>query len=195
MNTEKPNTRHRILDACISILEEQGGKGVRMGDIAKKTGISRQALYLHFSSRTDLLVASTRHLDEKLDIDARLADSRAAQTGIQRLSSYVKAWGNYIPEIYTVAKPLLIEQDTDQAAEAAWSDRMEAMREGCEAAISALHRDNKLSSEWNTKSATDALWTLLSVRNWEQFTQQCGWSNQQYIDHLICMTNRLFVSP
>jgi hypothetical protein len=50
-----------------------------MSDIAEATGISRQAAYLHFASRTELLVAVTPHLDEVLDVDRRLAPSRAAQ--------------------------------------------------------------------------------------------------------------------
>jgi len=44
---------------------------VTMADIAKAAGISRQALYLHFPTRVDLLVAMTRHLDAQNDIDDR----------------------------------------------------------------------------------------------------------------------------
>ena len=47
--------------------------------------ISRQGVYLHFASRTELLVAATRYLDEVLDVDRRLAPSRAATTGAERL--------------------------------------------------------------------------------------------------------------
>ena len=123
------------------MLEEHGGRGVRMGDIARESGISRQAVYLHFASRTELLVAATRYLDEKLDVDSRLAPSRAATSGIERLSLYIECWGNYIPEIYGVGKALLLARDTDDAAAAAWDDRMAAMRDGCRAAIDALHAD------------------------------------------------------
>ncbi len=55
MSSENIETRTRILDATVRMLEEQGGRGVRMGDIAKAAGISRQAVYLHFSSRAELL--------------------------------------------------------------------------------------------------------------------------------------------
>ncbi|MFC1795838.1 TetR/AcrR family transcriptional regulator, partial [Pseudomonadota bacterium] len=95
-----------------------------MGDIARQAGISRQAVYLHFASRTDLLVAATRHLDQVLDVDRSLAPSRAATSGTERLALYIECWGNYIPEIYGVAKALLLAQDTDEAAAAAWKDRM-----------------------------------------------------------------------
>lgn len=36
-------------------MEDRRGQGVRMGDIAKAAGISRQAIYLHFDTRTALM--------------------------------------------------------------------------------------------------------------------------------------------
>ena len=73
MSRKKPDTRTRILEATVHMLEEQGGRGVRMGDIARESGVSRQAVYLHFASRTELLNAATKFLDERLEVDRRLA--------------------------------------------------------------------------------------------------------------------------
>jgi AcrR family transcriptional regulator len=177
------------------MLEKHGGRGVRMGDIAKETGISRQAVYLHFKSRTDLLVAATRYLDSKLDIDDRLAPSRAATSGVERLTLYIECWGNYIPDIYGVAKALLLARDSDAAAAAAWDDRMEAMRDGCRAAIDALHADGTLAPGWTRSKATDTLWTLLLVPNWESLTVDCGWSTKEYIRRVTTMALQTFVAP
>ena len=114
------DTRTRILEATVGMLEEHGGRGVRMGDIAAAAGISRQALYLHFASRTELLVATTRFVDERLDLEQRLAASRSASSGTQRLARFIEFWGSYIPEIQGVARALLLARDTDDAAAAAW---------------------------------------------------------------------------
>ena len=165
-----------------------------MGDIATETGISRQAVYLHFASRTELLVAATRHLDEKLDVDDRLAPSRNATSGIERLALYIECWGKYIPDIYGVAKALLLAQETDEAAAAAWEDRMAAMRDGCRAAIDALHADQNLAPEWTREKAIDALWTMLLVPNWENLTSQCGWSTQEYVHRMQFLARRAFVA-
>lgn len=186
-------TRTRILEATVRMLEEHGGRGVRMGDIAKESGISRQAVYLHFASRTELLVAATRYLDEKLDVDSRLAPSRAATSGIERLSLYIECWGNYIPEIYGVGKALLLARDTDDAAAAAWDDRMAAMRDGCRAAIDALYADEDLAPGWTRQKATDALWAMLLVPNWEALTIECGWSTKQYVRWMTTLAERSFV--
>ena len=128
MSREKSETRNRILQSAWKLLEAGSGGDVRMSDIAKKAGISRQALYLHFPNRADLLVATTRYLDEVKDIDARLAASRSACTGAERVDAFIEAWGNYIPEIYGVAKALLVMKDSDQEAKLAWNDRMQAVR-------------------------------------------------------------------
>lgn len=193
MSSESIETRTRILAATVRMLEEHGGRGVRMGDIAKESGISRQAVYLHFASRTALLVAATRYLDDILDVDSRLAPSRAATSGVERLALYIESWGNYIPEIYGVAKALMVAQDTDEAAAVAWKDRMAATRDGCRAAIEALHSDGKLAPGWTPKRATDVLWTMLSVPNWENLTGQCGWSTQQYVRWMKTVAKRVFV--
>ena len=178
------NTRSRILEAAWKLLEDGAGSEVRMSDIAKKTGISRQAVYLHFPKRADLLIAVTRYIDEANEIDARLAASRSAATGVERLDAYIEAWGNYIPEIYGVGKALMAMQETDSEARMAWEGRMLAVREGCEAAVNALAGDHALSPEIDEEKATDLLWALLSVRNWEQLTLECGWSQDDYVDEL-----------
>ncbi len=190
MSSKNLETRMKILEVTLQMLEEHCGRGVRMADIAKQAGISRQAIYLHFASRTELLNATTKFLDEKLDLDRRLAPSRAASSGSERLSSYVEFWGNYIPEIYGVAKALLLVLDTDDAAAAAWKDRMVAMHDGCRAAVDTLHAEGILAPEWTQDSATDVLWTMLSITNWENFTTECGWSNQQYVDRMKVIAER-----
>ena len=193
MSSENSETRLRILETTVRMLEERGGRGVRMGDIAESAGISRQAVYLHFPSRTELLVAATRHLDDVLDVDARLAPSRTATSGARRLDLFIECWGNYIPDIYGVAKALLLAQSNDEAAAAAWQDRMMAMRDGCRAAIEALHADGTLAGDWKPQTATDALWTMLLVPNWENLTIQCGWSTRQYVRWMKTMAKRAFV--
>lgn len=190
MSTEDSGTRARILDVTVRMLEAHRGRGVRMADIAKRAGVSRQAVYLHFASRAELLDATTKFLDKRLDLDRRLAPSRAARSGAERLACYVTFWGNYLPEIYGVAKALLLVQDTDEAAASAWKDRMSAMREGCRAVIDALHSEGNLATEWTPDDATDLLWSMLSVPNWENLTAACGWSNQDYVDRMKKMAAR-----
>jgi len=194
MSREIVETRHRILNAALKLLEAGQGSGVRMSDIAKAAGISRQAVYLHFPNRTELLIATTRHLDEIKHVDARLGESRNAATGLERLEAFIEAWGNYIPEIHGVAKALIVMKDTDEAANLAWADRMDAVRHGCQAAVKALKSDGVLSGEHTTKDATDILWSLLSVQAWEQLTRECGWTQRKYITSMKELARKVLVT-
>jgi len=193
MSSDNLNTRTRILAAALKLLEENQGQDVRMTDIAAQAQISRQALYLHFATRAELLIEATYYLDELKGSEKRLEASRKAQSGVARLNAFIDAWGNYIPEIYGVGKALLAMRDTDEAAAQAWDKRMLDMREGCEAAISALHRDRMLSPDYTPKHATDVLWTILSVRNWEQLTMECSWSQETYVETLKSLALQVFV--
>jgi AcrR family transcriptional regulator len=192
MSRKNLPTRDRILEAAWHLLETGGGT-VRMSDIAKRAGVSRQAVYLHFPNRAELLIATTRYIDDIKRVDDRLAPSRAATLGPERLTAYIEAWGNYIPEIYGVGSALMAMGDSDEEARQAWADRMCAVREGCAAAVAAIKADGRLPDGYTLESATDLLWTLLSVENWEQLTQQCGWSQKDYISRITKLAKTALV--
>jgi len=164
-----------------------------MVDIAKAAGLSRQAVYLHFPARAELLIATTKYLDEVNHVDERLVASRTAATGIERLSAFIDMWGNYIPEIYGVGKALIAMKDADEAAMVAWTGRMQAVRHGCAAAIKDLKVDGHLAAEYSVKQATDILWAMLSVENWEQYRHDCRWSQKQYIKSMQSMARQILV--
>ena len=194
MSSDAPKTRLKILQATLSLLDGGEGRAVRMTDVADRVGITRQALYLHFSTRAELLTAATHYIEELHHSAERLRPSRTATTGVERLDAYIDAWGNFIPEIYGTALALMAMSETDDAAAQTWRTRMQDMREGCEAAILALKRDGMLSKDYTPAQATDLLWMMLSVRNWEHLNIACGWSQEQYLDGIKSMAHRLFVA-
>ena len=179
MSSDPINTKTRILDVTWNLLEN-GDKTVRMSDIAKAAGISRQALYLHFPNRAELLVATTRHIDVVKNVDARLERSRSATSGVERLHAFIEGWGGYIPQIHGMSVALRAMRSTDKEAAAAWNDRMKAVRHGCEAAVQAISQDGSLTRDLTEDAATDLLWTLLSVENWERLVKDCGWTQSAY---------------
>ena len=186
-------TRTRILKSTWRLLERSRDHGVRMRDVAEAAGVSRQAVYLHFASRTELLVSTARYLDEVCGLEERLRRYRATTVGVERLEAYVEFWGNYIPEIYGVAKALLAVRETDKAAATAWDDRMDAVYTSCRNIIKALNADGMLVPGWSIEEAADFLWTMLSVRNWESLTIERGWTIEQYVYRLQEATKRALV--
>ena len=66
MSSTETDTRERILKETWHLMEKRRGQGVRIEDVAQAAGVSRQAVYLHFGSRAELLIATTHYLDATL---------------------------------------------------------------------------------------------------------------------------------
>jgi AcrR family transcriptional regulator len=193
MSSGDPKTRKRILEKTWQLMEKNHRQAVRIDDIAQAVGVSRQAVYLHFGSRAELLVATVRYVDEMHGIKDRLKSINAAQDGVELLDAFVEFWGNYIPEIHGLAKALLESRKSDAAAAAAWDDRMSELRAGCKNTIDCLIRNKELASEWKAGQAVDALWSMMSIAVWENLTIDCGWTNSEYISRMKAMLRRVFV--
>ena len=153
-----------------------------MSDIAARAGISRQAVYLHFETRAELLIAVlTRHMDVQLDVEGRLVASRTARTCRERLARLRGVQGRVVPRIEPVAEALIAMQETDVAAAQVWGQRMQDVHDGCRMAILALERDADLAPGWTRRNtATDLLWGTLSVEIWVKLKTR-GWSTADYI--------------
>jgi AcrR family transcriptional regulator len=194
MSSKKNDTKTRILTATWQLMEQRRGQGVHMSDIAKAAGISRQSLYLHFGSRTELMIATSNYVDEVKGLNERLKQLKAATTGIELLEACIEVWGNYIPEIYGLAKAMLMTRDTDEAIATAWNGNMNCLRDVCRETIEALDDEGILASQWSQKEAIEMFWTMLSINNWEQLTIECGWSTIQYISWMKTLLKRSFVA-
>src|SRR5262249_37601845 len=98
MREPPTDTRARILAATWRLMEQRHGQGVRMEDVARAACVSRQAVYLHFASRAELLVATVRYVDETLRLSERLEEVCSAPRGADALEAYVAFWGHYVPD-------------------------------------------------------------------------------------------------
>lgn len=194
MSSDEKNTRTKILEATWKLMEERRGLGVRMSDIAKAAGISRQAIYLHFDTRTALMRATAIHVDVVKGLDGRLKTVLAAATAREALEAYVDVWGNYVPEIYGLAKALLAARETDEAAAIAWDERMACLRDGCREIIAGLADEGALAPGWPREEAVEMFWTVLSFQTWEQLVVECGWSIDQYTHAMKQLLTRTFIA-
>jgi len=183
MSTKK-DTRSHILETTWKLLEAHPGKSLSMSEIAKTSGVSRQALYLHFSSRADLLIATTRYVDEVKQLDQQLDTVMQCPNGTEMLKTFVETWGNYIPQVFNVSKALMITKDHDEAAAEAWKEIMGCLHALCDEITKRLSNESRLSTNWSQRSASDFLYTLVSIYNWEQLTHECNWTQEQYLQHI-----------
>jgi AcrR family transcriptional regulator len=71
-------TRERLLRAAVSVFAQRGYDGTRVADIARAANVSNGALYAHFGSKAELLVAALRAHGPKLL--AEVLDTNPGQT-------------------------------------------------------------------------------------------------------------------
>src|SRR6185437_10038127 len=67
-------TRERLLRAAVDVFARRGYDGTRVADIAAAAGVSNGALYAHFDSKAELIVAALRAHGPRLLADLLAAD-------------------------------------------------------------------------------------------------------------------------
>jgi len=68
----------------------------------------------------------------------------------------------------------------DPAAERSWQDRLQNRLNGCRAIVERMAKEGTLKLGLNPTLAADLLWTLTSLRTWEDLVLERGWSATEY---------------
>lgn len=196
MSSGKIETRQAILEAALHLFTKRDPSAVRMVDIARSAGVTRQAVYLHFGSRTGLLVSLVQYVDEKEGLAELTRPVWEAPTAAEALDRLVSVNAVYNPRIYPIVKALLSNRYADDAVAAAWEDRMDSRWDACRGLILRLEREGDLAptEEVDVDEAADMLWTLTSHQVWEQLVIDKGWPAERYEHYLRAVLQRTFVN-
>lgn len=155
-----------------------------MADIGKAARVSRQALYLNFADRAALLLALVRYVDEKLDLAAEVQKITHAPTALEALREAVALQARMNPGVWAIARALDAVRRTDDAAEKGWQDRLESRLEACREIAGRLRREAVLRSGWTVAAAADLIWSLTSLRTWEDLVLQRKWTDAEYVERI-----------
>ena len=181
MSNKRSQTRHLLLETVLELLLAPEGSPLRMIDVARAAGVTRQTVYDHFANRSEMLIAAILHFGDGLKIDARLAPSRTAPDGKSRLEAYTRAMLEFYPEIYPLRQALMAMGQGDEEAKSAWANRMGAMKDGCLAAVEALQADGDLLEHLTVERAADLYLALLNMDSWAACVLDSGWSAEEYL--------------
>jgi AcrR family transcriptional regulator len=185
-----PETRRRILEATLALVTRRGGADVTMAQIARAARVSRQAVYLHFADRATLFVALARHADERRGIPAAVQRIRDAPDAVAALREMVAVQARMNPAIWPIARALDAVRREDEAAERSWQDRLAHRLAGCRAIVARLAEERVLQAGLDHAVAADLLWTLTSLRLWEDLVVLRRWSSGRYREHVTAMILR-----
>lgn len=177
-NIRGNKTRSEILDAAWDLISSQGAD-VSVSEIASTVGISRQTVYLHFGTRGGLLMALVRRADERFGIKEQFDAALEKSDPRERLRDTLRAWLNFVPKVYPVAKDLIRLRDTDTEAAAAWEDRMSDLRDWLLALTHSLYEDGALKGHWTPQQASRVFWAQTSIQVWGLLKSDCGWPDEE----------------
>jgi AcrR family transcriptional regulator len=110
------STRERILDVALELFTDQGFDGTSMREIAERLGISKPAIYYHFASKEELLMALHMRLH---------GFGKAALERLTGQTVTLELWGSLLDE--------LLDQVVAQS-------KIFLMHERNQAALEKLHR-------------------------------------------------------
>src|SRR5262249_33846507 len=91
LSPEATSTRDRILDVALDLFIEKGFDGTSLREIAERLGVTKAALYYHFASKDDILLALHMRL-HAFGKDALVKITADEPVGIQ-------AWGAVLDEM------------------------------------------------------------------------------------------------
>lgn len=96
-------TRERLLQAAADVFAERGYDGTRVAEIAAAAGVSNGALYAHFGSKAELLVAALRAHGPRM-----LADLFAAEPD-RPIAELLLVIGRWLPRRRDARGYLIVE--------------------------------------------------------------------------------------
>jgi AcrR family transcriptional regulator len=176
-------TRERILEAVLAAFVEGDDDVLNVAAVARRAGVSRQAVYLHFPNRGALGVAAVQWLDEREDVLAAVAPVFAATTAEAMLDAYAAFLADFNPRIASVAR-MAYRLRAIPEIEAAWQDRLRARRGGTGLVVQRLAAMSRLRPPFTVETAADWLAAMASVLLWDELTRDLGWSGERYQAHL-----------
>ncbi len=187
------NSNIRILDAALALIKRRKGADVSMAEIARAARVSRQAVYLHFADRADLILALVRYAHEKLGVAGQVIKIEQAANGVAAMKLWVSLQARNNPSVWPVAHSLEVVRRTDEAAEQGWQDRSKHRLELCRQIVTRMYNDGALKRRVTPEVATELLWSVTSLRAWEELALERGWTASQYEERITTLLDDALV--
>lgn len=190
------STRERVLDAAREITREKGEMAATMSAVAAKAGISRQALYLHFADRVQLLHALSDHIDRQLGVGDWMIEIENLPSVTDMLRNLALMRCKRSVEFAFLIRSIDTDRFRNDSAATAWKKRHYGNIDWMErVVVERLRQEGRLHPSWLSRDAAAFLVALYSMRNWDDLTQTFGWSSEQYIETIAASAMSILTGP
>lgn len=163
------------------MFEEFGYYGAGLGAVAKKAGVSRQAIYLHFASKAELLTALHLHIFAT-DVAPTLERHPItdAMTALDALDATIAVDVEVASKVWRIHEALTTARRQHPEVEETLRPREEERYGELLDVARRLKREGGLPSKIRAATFADMLWGLMSVGTYKSIVIERGWSLDQY---------------
>ncbi len=184
--------RARILREAWAMIEAGRIGDLTMAAVGKAAGVSRQTVYVQFGTRAGLLVQMVRERDATNPRQEQLAAALEEPDPIEALMAVTRVLAAWWQDINPIAQALYGAALTDDAARAAWEDRMTHLHELAEQVVQRLDTAGVLAPGWDVAHASDWLANQLNPLGWVLLTD-AGWSQRTYEERMTAVVRTVLV--
>ncbi|HWF23263.1 MAG TPA: helix-turn-helix domain-containing protein [Acidimicrobiales bacterium] len=137
---EAKSTRERILDVALDLFIEKGYDKTSLREIAEPLGFSKAALYYHFASKEDILMALHMRLHELgLDALAQMADQEPS------VARWAELLEQLVDQMLANRKIFLLHERNQAAFEAMHREEHDAKHVDLQEQVRRVLADERLS--------------------------------------------------
>jgi AcrR family transcriptional regulator len=179
----RPETRTQILDAARAMFEERGYYGAGLSAVAKVAGVSRQAIYLHFSSKAELLTALHLHI---FATDVVPAVERHPITGAmsawEAIDATIAADVEVVAKVWRIHEALTVARRQHPEVDQTLRPREKERYDELLGLGHRLEREGGLPPTIGVDLFADLLWGLINIGTYYNLAIERNWSLEQYRD-------------
>lgn len=188
------DTKTAILDAARQLFEVEEYHAVGLEAVANKAGVSRQAIYLHFDSKADLLTALHERINAQ-DVEPLMRKVWARPDALSALDTFVSSSAQASPKIIGIFNALNSAARLEAVAEATFEPPREGRYADCLRMARWLERDGVLADGMTAREAADVIFTLASIPAYEMLVVIRGWSLRRWTTWLRRILRTTLLAP
>jgi AcrR family transcriptional regulator len=177
----RPETRIQILEAARAMFEELGYYGAGLAAVAKAAGVSRQAIYLHFPSKAELLTDLHLHI---FATDVVPAIERHpvtdAMTAWEAIDASIASDVEVVAKVWRIHEALTTARRQHPEVDQTLRPREKERYDELLALGHRLEQEGRLPPSIGVSLFADMLWGLINVGTYYNLVIERGWSPDQY---------------
>jgi AcrR family transcriptional regulator len=192
-NARSQRTRDALLAATREILEADGFEALTMAAVAERAAVSRRAVYLHFTSRTELVSALFDYIARGEGLGESVNPIWQAPDSVTALREWVRHLTRYHPKIMAVDRAIERVRRVDADAQRHRDTVSEAQLASCARLAEWLSSEGRLADEWSVEAAADMLFGLICTELFERLMEFRSWGADDLERHLWTLCRSTFV--